>query len=275
MEYELESPRIGRGQTGAEFENGTAYLFSREKPQELDMRTPVVTGAIRGTEFNITVADDGQTRLTVIDGEVELANAQGSVTIRSGEEAVTDPGRPPVKSAVLNAINVVQWNLYYPGVLDAAELSLDEHERQAVEESMAAYRAGDLPAALAKYPAEHRPASPAGHVFLGGLLLSVGLVEQSGAELKAAGTETENVKRLAGALRELVAAVKYQECQPGNPAELASEWLAESYYRQSRGQLADALAAARKAVEKSPAFGFGWERVAELEFSFGHAGQGP
>ena len=50
---------------------------------------------------------------------------------------------------------------------------------------------------------------------------------------------------------------------------VASEWLAESYYRQSRSQLPEALAAARKAVEESPAFAFGWERVAELEFGFG------
>src|SRR5207249_676094 len=34
-------------------------------------------------------------------------------------------------------------------------------------------------------------------------------------------------------------------------------------------QLDEALAAARQAVAKAPASGFGWERVAELEFSFG------
>ena len=116
------------------------------------MRTPVVTGAIRGTEFDVTVAGDGQTRLTVIDGEVELSNAQGSVAIRTGEEAVADSRHRPVKTAVLNAINVVQWNLYYPGVLDLAELNLDENERQAMEESLAAYRDGDLPAALQNIP---------------------------------------------------------------------------------------------------------------------------
>ena len=37
-----------------------------------------------------------------------------------------------------------------------------------------------------------------------------------------------------------------------------------------RTSLKDALEAARRATEISPAFGFAWARVAELEFSFGH-----
>src|SRR5262249_26020124 len=49
----------------------------------------------------------------------------------------------------------------------------------------------------------------------------------------------------------------------------ASEWLAFSYQHQSTNGLPAALAAARRAVEISPEFGFGWARVAELEFSFG------
>jgi Tfp pilus assembly protein PilF len=55
---------------------------------------------------------------------------------------------------------------------------------------------------------------------------------------------------------------------------LATELLAKSYYAQSRAlhgeSLAAALSYARQAVTNSPDFGFGWERVAELEFSFGH-----
>jgi len=62
---------------------------------------------------------------------------------------------------------------------------------------------------------------------------------------------------------------KYETWEsPGAPT-LATEFLAESYYQQSRVNLPAALAAARKAVEKSPGFAFAWERVAELEFSFG------
>ena len=78
-------------------------------------------------------------------------------------------------------------------------------------------------------------------------------------------------------MRQLIAAVKRQP----NPAvirpQLATEFLANSYYEQSRAipgiSLPAALDSARQAVTNSPDFGFGWERVAELEFSFGHTGR--
>src|SRR6185503_2310081 len=50
-----------------------------------------------------------------------------------------------------------------------------------------------------------------------------------------------------------------------------SEWLAQSYLLQPTN-LKASLMSARAAVEKSPGFGFGWARVAELEFSFGRIG---
>jgi Tfp pilus assembly protein PilF len=50
---------------------------------------------------------------------------------------------------------------------------------------------------------------------------------------------------------------------------LASEWLAESYYQQSRSRLSEALAAAHAAARAAPESGFAWARVGELEFSFG------
>src|SRR5208282_6309277 len=84
-------------------------------------------------------------------------------------------------------------------------------------------------------------------------------------------------QRIALALRQLISAVKRQP----NPAvvrpQLATEFLANSYYEQSRAipgiSLPAALDSARQAVTNSPDFGFGWERVAELEFSFGRTRQ--
>lgn len=54
----------------------------------------------------------------MLDGELELSNAQGSVLVRGGEAAEVVPGGVPRKTAVLNAINAIQWCLYYPGILD-------------------------------------------------------------------------------------------------------------------------------------------------------------
>ena len=42
----------------------------------------------------------------------------------SGEQGIVDPGKAAGKDRELNAINIIQWSLYYPGVLDADELKL-------------------------------------------------------------------------------------------------------------------------------------------------------
>ena len=84
----------------------------------MHVETPTVNGAVRGTEFVVAVAANGNTTLTMLDGEVQLSNAQGSLVITSGEQAKVDVGGRPRKTAVLEAINSVQWCLYYPGVLD-------------------------------------------------------------------------------------------------------------------------------------------------------------
>jgi Tfp pilus assembly protein PilF len=87
--------------------------------------------------------------------------------------------------------------------------------------------------------------------------------------------KSERPQRLAAALRQLIAAVKHEENSAPAP-QLTSEWLANSYYEQSRANrdtsLSQALHSARQAAANSPQFGFTWERVAELEFSFGHSG---
>src|SRR5205814_10701289 len=86
------------------------------------------------------------------DGELELSNAHGSVLVRSGEQASAEPGRKPTKTAVIEAINLVQWCLYYPGVLDLNDLAFSAAEKHALEPSLSAYRAGDLLVALKTYP---------------------------------------------------------------------------------------------------------------------------
>ncbi|MEY2409546.1 MAG: hypothetical protein QOF48_2216, partial [Verrucomicrobiota bacterium] len=69
-----------------DLKSGSSYFFSREKPADVQIRTPVMAGAIRGTEFNLTVDTNGESRLTLIDGEVVLTNDQGQLVLKSGEE---------------------------------------------------------------------------------------------------------------------------------------------------------------------------------------------
>src|SRR5581483_7788123 len=249
-----------------DLKSGSTYFFNRSKPSSIQFHTPLISGAIRGTEFNLAAAENGQTTVTLIEGEVALNNAKGELVLQSGEQGIVEPGQAPRKTAVLNAINIIQWNLYYPAVLDPDELSLTQSEQSTLAESLAAYRSGDLLAALGKYPKNHEPASDSGRVYHAGLLLAVGQVEETEAGLKA----LQDPSRFAPALNKVIAAVKHEEVKNAAMPETAGEWLAESYYLQSRSELAGALKAAQEAVKKSPNFGFAWVRVAELEFSFGH-----
>jgi len=91
-----------------DLKSGSLYFFNREKPAELQFQTPLASGAVRGTEFSLAVADNGRTVLTLIDGEVSLSNALGAISLASGEQGVVEVNQAPAKTAVLNEINVIQ-----------------------------------------------------------------------------------------------------------------------------------------------------------------------
>ena len=248
---------------------GSVYFFNRDLPSQMQFRTPSASGAIRGTEFNLAVAEDGRMLLTLVDGEVDLKNELGELTLVSGEQASAEPGKAPQKSPSLDAVGAIQWTLYYPGVLDTDELGLKDSDKQALAQSLESYRSGDLLKAVAHYPFDRAAASPEENVYRAALLLAVGNVADATDTLnKVQGSGKPAA--LANALRQLIGAVKHQEVSaPGEPSG-ATELLAASYVEQSRAQLAKALILARKAAAASPQFGFAHARVAELEFSFGN-----
>lgn len=248
--FELLPPREKDRKPLLSLKAGSLYFFSREKPSDVEFRTPTAAGAIRGTEFMLSVSTNGETRVELIDGAVDLGNEAGQVQLRSGEQASVAKGQAPSKSALLDAINVIQWCLYYPAVLDPSEVQTKDD----LHKSLAAYRAGDLLGALAALPADSDP------VYHAALLLGVGRVDDA--------------QKLLGdlpatPLRRLIAAVQLKDAPAAAPPATASEWLAESYDRQAHGKLDAALDAARRALTRSPHFGFAAVRVAELEFSFG------
>jgi tetratricopeptide (TPR) repeat protein len=258
---------------------GILSFFHRDKPARVHVIASGGVAGIKGTEFVMAVGwTNGieQTTLSVSDGEVSFSNAAITLILTNGQQAVGEPGQAPHRTAGFIANNLLQWCFYYPGVLDLNDLPLTSEETNILGESLIAYRVGDLLAALAKFPDMRQPGSDAERIYHAALLLSVGQVEQAEANLSAL-TETgvaEKTQRLAAALRTLIAAVKREPNPSVLKPQLATELLAASYYEQSQAgpkSLDNALELARRAVANSPDFGFGWERVAELEFSFGRS----
>jgi len=243
------------------FLKGLFKILFRGSNSDLNMHG--ATAAIRGTDFLVLVKEDKSSELTVLDGEVLVTNEVGKVVLTNYERGLVAIGSAPRKTAVLEATkDLIQWSLYYPGVINADELSSEE--QRVLADSLNAYRQGDLLQAMALYPWARPPGSGPETVYRAALLLTVGQVEKASAML-----EPLNSFPLAQALQQLIAAVKFETRTRTHSPQLSSEWVAESYYRQSRNQLEEALVAARAAVSNAPSFGFGWERVAELEFSFG------
>jgi tetratricopeptide (TPR) repeat protein len=246
---------------------GGAYFFSREKSREVNVQTPAANGAIRGTEFVVRVAPNGTTTFAMLDGEVDVSNSAGSVTVRSGERAEVAPGQRPRKTAMIEATNIIQWCLYYPGVLNLNDLGLSPGAQRGAHSSLLAYSEGDLLTALKNY--RGGSGSRGEQVYRAGLYLVVGRVDK--AERLLRGIPSSAPGR--DALKTLIAAVKLQERDTSRAASTASDWVAESYYRQSRADLPGALEAAEEATKAEPSFGFAWTRVAELQFSFGRVPQ--
>lgn len=253
-----------------ELSEGKTLIFSREKFGEIDIGTPTADGALRGTQLYAEMSRGGRAFFQVIEGHVTMSNAQGKLELGPGDAGEAFPGQKPRRTARIDAVNLLQWALYYPAVLDPDELGLPAAERGGARAaSLAAYRSGDLLGALEKLGNAGAPASRSGRLWHANVLLAVGRLDEASAIL--AGIPAGEPGRRA--LERMIAAVKNQEREawPDESLATAGEAIAESYYRQSRGNLEAALSAARLAVRLAPRNGYAWTRIAELEFSFGRS----
>lgn len=248
---------------------GAMFIFSREQSGEIDIKTPAANGALRGTQLFVNVGADGKTFYQVLEGSVEVSNAQGRVIIQRGEAAEAAPGSAPRRTAVLDAKNILQWALYYPAVLDPTELqaALGDVAAANAVSALHAYTEGDLLGAVT-FPRDGGAHGLSGHCLDAGVLLAVGRVDEA-RHILASVPVAHPMRR---ALERVIAAVKFEEL-PAWPLEAlttASEAMAESYFMQSRSRLVEARAAAWRAVELSPQNGYAWVRLGELDFSSGH-----
>lgn len=242
---------------------GAAFIFSRERGGEMDIKMPAANAALRGTRLFAEVLPGGKSRVQVLEGEVELENRLGRLTLIAGEAGEAAPGEAPRRTAVIEARNILQWALYYPAVLDPADLGAEP----SAAASLKAYQRGNLLAALERHPAQ-AGGNTVDRVYFAGVLLAVGRVDEAQGLLAAVPARHPGRR----ALERLIAAVKLQPADewPLAGIRTASEAIAESYHLQAFGNLESAKAAAVRATELAPNNGFAWTRLAELEFSTGH-----
>ncbi|WP_210492541.1 FecR domain-containing protein [Microvirga antarctica] len=106
------------GTTDLTLQSGTIWARAARGGSGVDVKTPAAVAAIRGTDWSMSVDGSGKTGLVVLEGVVELKNAQGSVTVRQGEGAVASIGQAPTKFVLVNS-NDREQMLFYLTLRDA------------------------------------------------------------------------------------------------------------------------------------------------------------
>lgn len=149
----------GQPATTLSLDVGRAWAQTRRPPgTPLNLQTPAATAGIRGTDWDIEVGADGKTLLTVLSGEVTLANAQGEVVVSRNEAALAEVGKAPVKIILSQPRDRIQWvNALKPeperfrGLEPALAEVLARADRQ-LADGESAQAIATLQAALARFP---------------------------------------------------------------------------------------------------------------------------
>lgn len=256
---------------------GTIHLISRF-PYQLEVRTPFVNAAVEGTEFVVRVEPE-QVLLWVFEGRVLFHNPAGRLTLTSGEAAVAEVGKAPVRRLLVQPREAVQWALYYPSLIDLRPAVYPLGPKvQGIHEALDYYQAGDLTSAFAsleQVPSDVREASY--FTLRAALLLVVGRVDEARPAIQRA-LQINPRHGTAYALQAVIAVVQGQEKEALRLAHLAAELdprspipqIALSYAYQSIFEIEKALVHAKKATDLFPADALAWARVAELQLSLGH-----
>src|SRR5260221_895606 len=92
-----------------DLQRGRSWTQSKTTPKGLVMETPSALAAIRGTDWEMVVDEEGRATLSVFSGEVEFYNDQGNVIVRPSEQARAERGKAPVKLQLQVSRERVQW----------------------------------------------------------------------------------------------------------------------------------------------------------------------
>ena len=180
---------------------GAFQSFSR-KPKFLKVNTPYLNGSVEGTEFAVRT-EEGKSSITVFEGVVVAANAQGEVSVRPGESAEAAQGQAPQIRIVVRPRDLVQWALYYPPILS---LSAFADASPALQKAANCAANGNTACAFDAF-GRGPPGRSAMRVICcvrASLLLSVGRIDQARAAIDDALQRNPN-ESAAYALRAVIA----------------------------------------------------------------------
>jgi ferric-dicitrate binding protein FerR (iron transport regulator) len=249
---------------------GISHILSRIR-HSFQINTPYINAYVEGTEFTVASGPSGA-QVTVLEGQVVARNKQGEVRVPSGQQVNVLPGDAPQGGIAVNPRDAVQWALYYPPVVEPPK----GHASKAVQQSLKAYRQGDLKGALEALSEAPDVADDADLlIYRASLYLQVGGIKAAWRDLMAAqGKQPDQSNTLA--LKSIIATANSELRQAMTLAQRAvsadarspAAYLALSYAYQARFQLPEARKAAHQATLMAPENALAWARLAQLELMF-------
>lgn len=221
-----------------------AVHFITRVPRSLKIKTPYVNASVEGTEFVVRV-DEGQTRVSVIEGKVVVENEQNRLVLEDGQSSISDQQTASRKVLELHPQDAVAWSLYYPALLEVDDIT--DQASDAVSSLNNAHR-----------------------------LLVVGRVDEAETIL-AELIRTNPGFADAYALRSII---KLTQGKPDEAEQYAKQalqqsprsvtaWLANSYVLQAHFEHEQALASIQQALALAPDNYIALTRQAELLISLG------
>ncbi len=244
------------GSTRLRLERGRAWTRANLLPRGLEMDTPAATAAIRGTDWELEVAEDGTATVTVLSGEVRFFNPLGEVTVGSGEQARAAPGSPPVKIIVVRPRDRVQWVTAYP---IEPWRHLDSEDPGALADAITFIEREDLAAAVAELDPEVAAGNQAAVLIRSDIFIFRGELDEARRLLESALTKAgESPRLLSQRARVELLAGELQQAQTWAARAVASDanaveaWLATGEVARIAGDAINARQAFTQAAEIAP-----------------------
>ncbi|MBF0100420.1 MAG: FecR domain-containing protein [Desulfobacterales bacterium] len=179
-------------------EKGNLWFRNKRKGPKPVFETPVITASIRGTEMAISVNDDGQSEVTVLEGNVLCANGFGESAIARGQSAIIKTGSAPQVVTLVKPENAVQWLLITPEITGPKDMDIAvASEKDAVasaQQSMTLLAQNDIEGALklAQVSVTQAPSRATPHVALATILQTKGQFEEALVHAKTASSIDPN-----------------------------------------------------------------------------------
>jgi tetratricopeptide (TPR) repeat protein len=124
-----------------EFGQGKGRFQTKTPTREFKVGTPTGLAAIRGTEWLVEV-EEGRSAFTVVEGEIEISNELGAISVGADEQGILERGKAPSKRRVQDARERVQW-------VSSFSVDPDRYPSPGVKQAADAIRAGETSRARA------------------------------------------------------------------------------------------------------------------------------